>query len=243
MRYGVYFAAAFLALGVWACKSGGGDGELHQTVSLSGEVVFPGKFGDREIAQATVRIESDGKVIDQVLSDQTGGFIFYKLPTGEFDLIVEKGDQYALYRFSTRYQGRLLDTAQFPATGYSLRVEMKFRSTVLTGQVVDANTQAPIEQAAVSTYPSTMQVVTDELGNYRLESDQFEDGIKYAIQVRHHDYQLFFEPYYVQNFQLADENNVPLIKLKQHELDEKIEPDDIKYFYGEGNINLSPGPR
>jgi len=236
MRNSVYATVAFLTLGLSACKGGPESTTMHGNISLSGEVVYRGEFSDRTISQATVQIESNGKVVGQVITDESGSFIFDQLPGGEFDLIVEKGDQYAVYRYSVQYSGGLLDASKFPPQGYSVRVEMKFYSTVLSGQVVEAGTQMPIVGATISTNPQTVQVESDPEGYYHLESDQFEDEIRYAIQVKHSEYQLFFEPDHVENFQLAQKNDVPQIQLIRHEQDDLIKPDSIHYGNGGGKV-------
>ena len=236
MRKGVCAGMVILALGLSACKVGTESNTMHRTVSLSGEVVYRGEFSDRTISQATVQIESKGNVVAQVITDESGSFIFDELPSGEFDLIAQKGDQYAVYRYSMQYSGGLLDAAKFPPQGYSVRVEMKFYSTVLNGQVIDAGTQKPIVGATISTNPQTVQVETGPDGYYRRESDQFEDGIRYAIQVKHNDYQMFFEPDYVENFRLAQENDVPQILLSPNAQFEPIKPGNIIHPEGPGKV-------
>ena len=59
--------------------------------------------------------------------------------------------------------------------------------TTLFGAILDT-TYAPIEDARVFTSPITIEVKSDENGDFKLSSDEFVDDIEYIIYFQHADY-------------------------------------------------------
>ena len=198
---------------------------------LSGEVNFAGKFGDRPIQRATVRLEQGGVTVAETATDENGRFIFEGISGSEFNLLVTKGEQYAPFDFFERNQ-KMLDPDLFPNGRYFLRVEMKSKSTIIRGMVLGVESQKPIERATVSTYPPTIRVTTDENGAYRLESDEFEAGINYSIQVSHPDFQN--EQAMVDDLRLTQENGIATILLRSYQLEEGVKQEDLEYDEGSG---------
>jgi hypothetical protein len=198
--------------------------------TLSGEVSFPGAFGDRPIEQARVWIEHNGQLYDETRTDADGRFTMTNLPVGEFDVVCEKSEQYAVYRASDLHK-QLFDTSdpsQFPRGQAFLRIELQAKPTTIRGKVVDEESGLPVEGASISTYPATVLGKTDSEGLYTIGSDRFE-LIRISVAASHPNYesaQVFIEK---SDLKMAGLNDVPLIEMRKMELEGGIEQDSVEY--------------
>ena len=210
--------------------------------SLSGEVSFPGAFGDRPIEQARVWIEYKSKLFDETRTDLNGRFTLANLPDGEFDIVIEKGEQYAVYRASERH-GKMFDpndSVQFPRGQLFLRIEMQARPTTLTGKVISAENGDPVQGARISTYPSSIEVQTDGEGQFILESDKLE-LVRTSISASHPDFQaaqVFIEK---SELRMADINEVPIIEMQEVKLGEGIEQGEPEFKDEKSPGRVIPG--
>jgi hypothetical protein len=211
--------------------------------SLSGEVSFPGAFGDRPIEQARVWLEYKNNVYDETRTDLNGRFTLSNLPNGEFDIVVEKGEQYAVYRASERL-GKMFDpndSIQFPRGQLFLRIEIQARPTTLTGKAVSAENGDPIKGARIATYPSSIEVQTDENGQFVLESDKLE-LVRTSVSASHPDFQsaqVFLEK---AALRMAGINEVPIIEMHEVQLGAGIEAGEVEYGADESEGRVIPGP-
>lgn len=222
MRHHCCIGTVLLGLLAASCGGPATRGMIVGT-SLGGEIHFAGKHSDRPIAGAEVQLEQDGKIVADTLSDVNGRFQFESLPRGEFNLLIEKGEQLAPYSYqeTTHKSLNVLDPLQFLNGRLFLpTILMNARPTVLRGKVVSSENQIPIKNANVFTEPETVQATTDEQGGYRLASDQFEEGIRYAVIASHTDYDN--EMSQPVEFKLAQENEVPVIMLKPRILEKPL---------------------
>jgi hypothetical protein len=206
-------------------------------ISLAGEVTLLGVSGDLPIEQARVWIEYKSKVYDEAWTDYNGRFTLSNLPGGEFDIVVEKGEQYEVYRASERLNKMKMfdpnDPNQFPYGHLTLNVRMQRRPTTLSGLVVNSENGDPITGASISTYPSSIEVQTDENGQFVLESDKLE-LVRTSVSASHSDFQpaqVFLEK---DSLRMAGINEVPIIEMDKNEQENSVKQDSLDYPDGPG---------
>jgi len=139
--------------------------------------------------------------------------------------------------------GKLLDPnnpSQFPRGQAFLRIEMQARPTTLTGKVVSVESGEPIPGVTISTYPSSIEVKTDDVGQFVLESDKLE-LVRTSISASHPNFQsaqVFIER---SDLRMADTNEVPLLEMHAIELGDGIDPGEIDYGIDKGKGIAIPG--
>ena len=235
MKHLLCYSIALLALVTISCGGASTKGLVAGAI-LSGEVNFAGKYGDRPIAQAQIQLLQGEKVVADTLSDENGRFRFERVPRGGFDLAISKGEQFKKYSFEEEHSKLLQvdDVSIFVNGRCFLKPFLQARQTVLKGTVIAAEDGAPVLEASVRTYPETVQATTDSIGQYTLESDGFEEGIRYAVIVTQNKYDNEMTP--AMTIRLADVNEVPPIKLKARKQESPIQGGDVEHDPGEGKI-------
>ena len=207
---------------------------------LTGEIV---DGEGRIVERALVQIEKNGEIIAEVFSDQNGRFSLEGLPEGEFDLLMTKGEQFLPYRFSEDWKEKKLlnvvDPGVFSGGRGFLQLELVARQTALTGRVLSVETQEGIEGVAITTYPTTRTVYSNEQGSYTLESDRFEGGIPYQVIFNHGK----FEPEQVnlEKIGIAQVNEMGVIVLKPGLLDKEVEQGEVDFGSEESQGKVTQG--
>lgn len=229
-----------LALATISCGGAATKGVVAGAI-LSGEVNFEGKHGDKPISQARIRLLQGEKVVADTLSDENGRFRFDRVPRGGFDLSISKGEQFSQYSYEGEYSKLLQadDPSLFVNGRCFLKLFLKARQTVLKGTVISAEDGSPVSEAEVRTYPETQTVTTDAQGAYTLQSDSFEEGIKYAVIVTQNEYDN--EMTAAMPVQLAQENEIPPIKLKARKQESATEGGTVEH--SEGAEDLTQGEK
>jgi hypothetical protein len=218
---------ASLALG--ACmKNGDGGGPGLQNVLLIGEVVS--EKSEKQVPQALVVLKKGDNAFVNTYTDPSGKFRFDELPSGEFDLVVTKGDKYAEFSFN-KQNNKMLDAAEFANGRQFLRVAMKAEQTTIKSKIISEALEEVVD-ASIKTYPPTVEVQSNAGGVFELSSDLFEEGIIYSLQITHPDYDA--KQYKVEKILIAQENVVPTIEVKPRLKIEGIDGDDIHHDDGGG---------
>ncbi|NKB72663.1 MAG: hypothetical protein GKR89_36800 [Candidatus Latescibacteria bacterium] len=193
---------------------------------LSGEVSYKGRYGDELLEGADVSIVQGGKALGRQKTDAGGYFSFDRIPRGNFDLWVSKGEKYAKYEYyetssDQEDEREWLNAADFLNAKHYLNVYLTGRQTTLRGRVESAEDSSAIAKATVDTYPPTLIVETDSQGEYIIQTDAFEDQISYQVQVRHPRFET--NGVVVESLRLAKENKAPLIQLVPRPYDPNVQ--------------------
>jgi hypothetical protein len=207
---------------------------------LTGEIV---DGEGRTIERALVQIEKKGELISEVFSDQNGRFSLEGLPSGEFDLLITKGEQFLPFRFSEDWEKKKLlnvaDLEIFSGGRGFLQLKLIARQTVLTGLVLSAETEEAIGGVTITTYPTTRTVYSNKQGAYTLESDRFEEGIPYQVIFNHGKFQP--EQINLEKIRIAQVNEMGSIKLNPGLLDKEVGQGEVDYGSEESQGKVTQG--